>query len=147
MLNYTVRPRYTIITGNTTVYADGTNKVRLTCRTDSSNPPSTITWYRGGQKVISDQVASLSTGEYGGNVMSQVLEFVAKRDMDGQVVECRVTNELSGNQAVTQSVQLDILCMCNFYTFDNLPFNNKYSLNWKYTYTGKVTFRLKRLNF
>lgn len=61
--------------------------------------------------------------------MSQVLEFVAKRDMDGQVVECRVTNELSGNQAVTQSVQLDILCMCNFYTFDNLPFNNKYSLN------------------
>jgi len=104
-----VPPGYAIIAGNTTAYADGTNKFRLTCSTDSSNPPSNITWYRGSQQVTSDQAASLSPGECGGNVTSQVMEFVATRNMDGQVVECRATNEMSGNN-VTSRLHLDIWC-------------------------------------
>ena len=104
-----VPPGYATITGNTTAYADGTNKLKLTCRTDSSNPPSNITWYRGSQQVTSDQDASLGPGGYGGNVTSQVMEFVARRDMDGQVVECRATHEMSGNN-VTTRVHLDIWC-------------------------------------
>jgi len=104
-----VPPGYAIIAGNTTAYADGTNKLRLTCRTDSSNPPSNIAWYRGSQQVTSDQAASLSPGEYGGNVTSQVMDFVATRNIDGQVVECRATNVMSENN-VTSRVHLDILC-------------------------------------
>jgi len=45
-------------------------------------------------------------------VTSHVMEFVATRNMDGQVVECRATNEMSGNN-VTYRVHLDILCKWN----------------------------------
>jgi len=105
-----VKPRSTTISGNTTVYANGTNKVTLTCNTDSSNPQSAITWYRNGSRITNDKPQTPTTGSYGGVVVSQVLEFLASSEMDGDVIECRASNVLSGNDVVRSSVILDIIC-------------------------------------
>jgi len=83
ILIYAVQPRYTNISGNTRVYADGVNKVTLTCQADSSNPRSTITWYRDGQQVSSTSQSTYTAGMYGGDITTQVLEFVPTREMDG----------------------------------------------------------------
>ena len=103
-----VAPRFTNVTGNNNVIADGANIVRLTCRTDSSNPPSAITWYRNGLQIASSSTARHEAGDYGGQVTIQDLEFVASREMDGQRVECRASNEL--NTEVTETSILNIRC-------------------------------------
>ena len=105
-----VKPRSTTISGNTTVYANGNNKVTLTCNTDSSNPQSAITWYRNGSRITNGKPQTTATGSYGGLVVSQVLEFLASREMDGDIIECRASNYLSGSDVVRSSVILDILC-------------------------------------
>lgn len=50
-------------------------------------------------------------GSYGGIVTTQVLEFVATREIHGQVIECRASNALSGDD-VRSRVSLDIHCKC-----------------------------------
>jgi len=50
-------------------------------------------------------------GSYGGVVVSQVLEFVASREMDGDAIECRAFNDMSGSDVAKHKVFLDILCM------------------------------------
>jgi len=51
-----------------------------------------------------------SPGSYGGVVVSQVLEFVALREMDGDAIECRAFNDFSGSDVAKHKVVLDILC-------------------------------------
>jgi len=92
------------------VYANGVNKLTLTCRTDSSSPPSVITWYIDRRLVTNIKNSTLTDGEFGGQVTSQDLEFVASRDMDGQVVECRASNEVSGDTVASSSASLDLRC-------------------------------------
>lgn len=96
------------MTGNNGVIADGFNKLRLTCRTDSANPPSTITWYKNGQLVTSANIKRYETGEYGGQVTIQDLEILASPDIDGHVVECRASNGLKSE--VTGKLTLDVRC-------------------------------------
>jgi len=92
------------------VYANGVNTMTLTCRTDTSSPPSVITWYIDGLLVTSNKNTTLTDGDYGGQVTSQELEFVPLREMDGQVVECRASNDVSSDTVATSSVALDLLC-------------------------------------
>ena len=103
-----VAPRFTNIIGNNDIIANGVNKVRLTCRTDSARPPSTITWYRNGQLVTSSSAVRHEAGDYGGQVTIQELEFEARRETDGQIVECRVSNGLQSG--VTVAFTLNMRC-------------------------------------
>ncbi|XP_052806548.1 synaptogenesis protein syg-2-like [Mya arenaria] len=98
----------TTITGATDIYANGVNKVNLTCNTGSSNPSSSITWYRDSQLVTSSKPLTSTGGEYGGKITSQILEFVPTREMDGHVVECRAGNEMSSSLAQWARVALDL---------------------------------------
>jgi len=107
---HSVPPRFTNITGDVNIYANDVNVINLTCQTDSSSPASTIIWYRNGQLIPSEAIASQTVGDNGGLVTSQVLEFIPTREMDGQVVECRVTHSLSQETAVYSSVTLDLTC-------------------------------------
>jgi len=92
------------------VYANGVNKLTLTCRTDSSSPPSVITWYIDGRLLTSNKNTTLTDGEYGGQVTSQKLEIVASREMDRQVVECMASNEVSAHTVASSSASLDLRC-------------------------------------
>ena len=92
------------------MYANGVNTMTLTCRTDTSSPPSVITWYIDGLHVNSNKNTTLTNGDYGGQVTSQELELVPSREMDGQVVECRASNDISSDTEASSSVALDILC-------------------------------------
>ena len=92
------------------MYANGVNKLTLTCRTDSSSPSSVITWYIDGRFVTTDKNATFTDGDYGGQVTSQELKFVASREMDGQVVECRASNEVSADTVASSSASLDLRC-------------------------------------
>ena len=96
-----VAPRFTNVTGINDVIANGVNTVRLTCRTDSANPPSTITWYRNGQQVASSSTARHEAGDCWGQVTIQDLEFKARRELNGQVVECRSSNGLPSGDSGT----------------------------------------------
>jgi len=107
---YSVQPRYTNITGNTRVWANGVNKVTLTCNTDSSNPRSTITWYRNGQQIGLTSQTTHTAGLYGGDITTQALEFIPTREMDGHTIECRAANQLSGADVAVSSVQFDVFC-------------------------------------
>ena len=92
------------------MYANGVNKLKLTCRTDSSSPPSVISWYIDGRLVTTNKNTTLRDGDYGGQVTSQELEIVASREMDGQVVECRASNEVSADTVASSSASLDLRC-------------------------------------
>jgi len=92
------------------VHANGVNKMTLTCRTDSSSPPSSITWYIDGLHVITSRNATLTDGDYGGQVTSQRLDFLPSREMDGRIVECRASNEISSDTAASSLVSLDLRC-------------------------------------
>ena len=92
------------------MHANGVNKMTLTCHTDSSSPPSSITWYIDGLHVTTSKNATLTDGDYGGQVTSQRLEFVPSREMDGQLVECRASNEISTDTAASSLVSLDLRC-------------------------------------
>jgi len=107
---FLVPPRYTTISGDTHVYANGVNKITLTCGTDSSSPPSSITWYMDGLRVTSNKNTTLTNGDYGGQLTSQELQFVPSREMDGQVVECRASNEIYSDTAASSSLSLDLRC-------------------------------------
>jgi len=104
-----VAPRFTNLSDNLPVLANGSNKVRLTCTTDSSFPASTITWNRNGNVMDITTGISQLTGSYGGIVKTQVLEFVATSKMHGQLIECRASNGLPGDD-VRSRVSLDIHC-------------------------------------
>ena len=82
----------------------------LTCQTDSSNPRSTVTWYRNGQQIGLTSQSSYKAGLYGGEITTHPLDFVPTREMDGQIIECRAANQLSGNDVAISSIQLDLLC-------------------------------------
>ena len=99
------------------------NKMTLTCRTDSSNPPSTITWYIDGVRVNTNKNTSLPDGDYGGQRTSQEMEFVPSREMDGKIVECRASNEISSDRAASSSVSLNL--QCNHLMNYKIAFNNK----------------------
>jgi len=89
----------------------------LTCRTDSSNPPSSITWYIEGLLVTSIKNTSLTDGDYGGQVTSQELEFVPSREMDGQVVDCRASNAVSADTVASSSVSLNLTCNLIYFLY------------------------------
>ena len=107
---FSVSPRYTNISGNVDVFANGINKMTLTCSTDSSSQASSISWYISGRLVTSSKNISLNNGDFGGLVTSQELEFVPSRAMDGDVVECKATNERSLENAAASSVVLNLKC-------------------------------------
>jgi len=98
------------MSGNVDVFANGINKMTLTCSTDSSSPASSISWYISGRLVTSYKNISLNVGDFGGLVTSQELDFVPSRAMDGDVVECKATNERSLENAATSSVVLNLRC-------------------------------------
>ena len=99
-------PRFTHITGNVNVIANGVNKLKLICTTDSSNPTSTITWYMDGKLVNVYEGMTNLTGSYG---TSHVHEFAPTPGMDGHVVECSASNAISVKD-VSSSVTLDLKC-------------------------------------
>jgi len=109
-LLFSVSPRYTNISGNVDVFANGINKMTLTCSTDSSSPASSISWYISGRLVTSSKNISLNVGDFGGLVTSQKLDFVPSRAMDGHIVECKATNERSLENAASSSVVLNLKC-------------------------------------
>ena len=82
----------------------------LTCTTDSSNPASSITWYKNGKPITSNTETKELVGENGGLVTSQILKFVPSRDMDGQTVECKAFNEISKSYWASSLVILDLRC-------------------------------------
>ena len=104
-----VAPRFTNISGNLNIVANGNNKLRLTCNTDSSNPPSTITWYINENVTSFTEEISQSVGDYGGRITTNVLELVPTRDMDGFIVKCMANNVMSVNN-VTSNVTLNLRC-------------------------------------
>jgi len=110
VVSTSVSPRFTNITGNTEMNANGVNKLKFTCSTDSANPAYAILWYRDGKPVTSIMEVKHEIGENGGLVTSQVLEFVPSRGMDGQTVECKALNELSAIVLASSSVTLDLRC-------------------------------------
>jgi len=105
-----VSPRFTNITGNGEINANGVNKLKLTCSTDSANPVSEILWYIDGKLVTSIMDVKHEIGENGGLVTSQTLEFLPSRDMDGQTVECKALNDLSSIVLASSLVTLDLSC-------------------------------------
>jgi len=92
------------------VFANGINKMTLTCSTDSSSPASSISWYISERLVTSSKNISLNVGDFGGLVTSQELDFVPSRAMDGDIVECKATNERSLENAASSSVVLNLRC-------------------------------------
>lgn len=107
LLYVIVAPQFTRITDNIPVVANNVNKVKLNCTTDSSNPQSTVTWH--GDGFSQNGVETQSAGSYGGIVTTSILEFVATREMDGRVVECRASNKLRVD-GVKTDVSLDLRC-------------------------------------
>ena len=107
---FSVAPRFTNITGNVNVYANGVNTITLACVTDSSNPASLITWYIDGKRVANSQATNHTVGEYGGRVTSQILLFVPSRAMVGQFVECKASNDAIVNIVASSSVRLNLRC-------------------------------------
>ena len=91
------------------MYANGVNTIALTCRTDSSNPPSSITWYIDGLLVTTNNT-TLTEGDFRGQVTSQQLEIVPSREMDDQIVECRASNEVSPDTVASSSLSLSLRC-------------------------------------
>jgi len=106
---FSVAPRFTNITGDVNIVANGVNKLRLTCNTDSSNPASTIKWYMNGKIITSTGQMTHSNDSHGGTITSNVYEFAPTREMDGHVVECNATNGISVKD-VGSSVTLDLRC-------------------------------------
>jgi len=110
ILTPTVPPRYVNISGQYSVFANGVNTVNLTCRSESSNPSSIISWRISGERYTGSTQTSTFTGEYGGTVTSDLLVLTATREMNGQVVECVASNSMSGSAAVNKDVVLEIYC-------------------------------------
>ncbi|XP_052819322.1 synaptogenesis protein syg-2-like isoform X2 [Mya arenaria] len=98
----------TTITGATGIYANGVNKVTLTCSTGSSNPASIINWFRNNQTITSNESLVNMSGEYGGKLTSQVIKFVPTHKMDGHVMECRAGNGLQSSTAEWAREKLDL---------------------------------------
>ena len=103
-------PRYTNITGNIDVFANGVNKIIVSCSTDSASPAASITWFVDDHLVYSNKTIILTNGDHGGQVTSQELEFVPSREMDGQIVECKASNGLSFENTASSTFALDLRC-------------------------------------
>ncbi|XP_059087472.1 nephrin-like isoform X2 [Tigriopus californicus] len=82
-------------------------KAILTCESSSSNPTASIVWrYNGKRMSGSDQV--IKTGEYGGNVTSNLLEIDVTPEHQGAVFICEAKNPVldhSVHDAETLSVK------------------------------------------
>ena len=136
LLSSPVPPRYVNITGQHTVFANGVNTVNLTCRSESSNPSSTISWLISGDRYTGSTQTSAFTGEYGGTVTSDLLELKATREMNGQVVKCIASNSLSGSSPVSTEVLLEIYCkyyleICNG-ACKRLPLEQKWDTEFSF---------------
>ncbi|XP_071534108.1 nephrin-like [Panulirus ornatus] len=80
---------------------------KLTCETSSSVPPSTITWLPSTTHALGQPSVKHSPGLYGGTVTRSQVKVRLLADNDGDLVTCRVENELG--LALEANITLDVL--------------------------------------
>ncbi|XP_076045295.1 nephrin-like [Oratosquilla oratoria] len=64
------------------------HQVQFVCRSVGSNPPATVTWWRGDSQLLDVQEST----QDGGNVTSSAVTFTPQSKDHGQYVTCRAEN-------------------------------------------------------
>ncbi len=83
-------------------------KAVLRCESGSSNPTSSIVWrYKGKRLEGADE--SVSAGDSGGNVTTNLLEVEVTPDHDGTMFICEAKNEALG-QSVHDAITISVKC-------------------------------------
>lgn len=90
-------------------------RLTITCKSASSNPPSELSWLRDG-----DDIAGIDGGRqpasWGGTSTISRLEIIPQVEDHGVIYACMATNRLL-EQAVSDAVTLEPLCKCTDITY------------------------------
>ena len=90
-------------------------KAILTCESGSSNPTARIVW-RYKNKHYNGQSNQVKSGEFGGNITTNMLEIQIKPEDHGAIIICEAINDEL--QESTHNAQtLSVKCKLNFLLF------------------------------
>uniref|UniRef100_T1IZV2 Nephrin n=1 Tax=Strigamia maritima TaxID=126957 RepID=T1IZV2_STRMM len=82
-------------------------KITLQCDSSSSNPESTLTWWKGGY-LVQGKPNGTTDGPHGGKSSRSILRLDVTSEDDGALYTCQATNEML-QQSVHNAVTLSIL--------------------------------------
>ena len=83
-------------------------RLTITCKSASSNPPSDLSWWKDGEDIVGIDGGRILS-DYGGQSTISHLEITPTELDDAEIYACRATNELL-EEAVSDAVTLTVLC-------------------------------------
>lgn len=88
-------------------------KAILTCESGTSNPTARILW-RYKNKQHSGVDTNVKSGDFGGNITTNMLEIEVKPEDHGAVIICEAVND-ELQESVHNAETLSVKCKCLFY--------------------------------
>ncbi|XP_064469296.1 protein turtle homolog B-like [Ornithodoros turicata] len=83
-------------------------ELELVCTSSGSRPPALLTWWKGGEQLISSKEHQMQEGL---STSSSVIIFTPRAEDNGQVLSCRAENQFIAGSAIEEGWKLDV-----FYT-------------------------------
>ncbi|XP_064469301.1 nephrin-like isoform X2 [Ornithodoros turicata] len=81
-------------------------EVELVCTSSGSRPPALLTWWKGGQQLISSKEHQVQEGV---TTSSSIIQFTPRIEDSGQILSCRAENQFIPGSAIEEGWKLDVL--------------------------------------